>query len=284
MRKSFVLLFMISWFTLPGTAQNLIRQDMYFRNMNFMNAAAGLEDTTQNNDLQLYFIHKFVPNKTWTKAPNAMLNYIRRIDRIGGSINAGYVYDNYSFADRHTFQVGYAAHLHKGRHFFDLGARAVINYDHFRDKSVHESPDVNGLKNGYVLPDLDLGFQYRFEGLTFGISAKNLFKNHIRRTVDLFENERIIYSNISYTHSFGKNVALSVFTLPSYSSSFQVDVGLAVGLWKKIDIAYLFRLKELRHVYRLSAAVNENIYMGISVSHSQVYSDLTGNFMIGYRF
>lgn len=265
-------------------SQSLIRQDMYFNNMNYINAAAGVSDTAFNNDLQLYMIHKFVPNKSWTKAPNVFLNYISKIDKIKGSINIGYVYDNYSFFDRHLLQFGYATHLRKGNHHFDVGLRAVMNVDHLKDRSVYEGNAVTDIKGAYILPDIDFGFQYRIKGFTLGLSAKNLLRNNIVNTYKLFENERIFYSNISYTHSFAKNFQMSVFTLPSYTTSFQIDLGLDALLWKKVDIAYFFRLKELRHVYRASVNITHKIYFGLSFSHSHVNSDYTGNFMFGYRF
>lgn len=265
-------------------AQSLIRQDMYFNNMNYINAAAGISDTAFNNDLQLYMIHRFVPNNQWKKAPNVFLNYIGKIDKIKGSINVGYVYDNYSFFDRHLLQFGYATHLTKGNHHFDVGLRAVVNIDHLKDRSVYEGNTVTGIKGAYALPDMDFGFQYRIKGFTVGVSAKNLFRNNVVNTYELFENERIFYSNISYTHSFAKNFQLSIFTLPSYTTSFQIDLGVDALLWKKVDLAYFFRLKELRHVYRASVNITKTIYAGLSFGHSHLTSDFTGNFMFGYRF
>lgn len=266
-------------------SQSLIRQDMYFNNMNYINAAAGISDTAFNNDIQLYMIHRFIPNNSsWKKAPNVFLNYISKIDKIKGSINVGYVYDNYSFFDRHLLQVGYARHLKKGNHHFDVGLRAVMNLDHLKDRSVFEGNDATSIKGAYFLPDIDFGFQYRIKGFTFGISAKNLLQNNVVNTYQLFKNERIFYSNISYTHSFGEKFQLSIFTLPSYTTSFQIDLGLDALLWNKVDIAYLFRLKELRHVYRASVNITKSIYTGLSFSHSHVASDYTGNFMFGYRF
>lgn len=265
-------------------SQSLIRQDMYFNNMNYINAAAGVSDTNYNNDVQLYLIHRFVPNNSYTKAPNVFLNYIGKIDKIKGSINVGYVYDNYSFFDRHLLQLGYATHLRKGNHHFDIGLRAVMNLDHLKDRSVYEGNDVTDIKGTYVLPDLDFGFQYRIKGFTFGLASKNLFRNNVVNTYKLFENERIFYSNISYTQPIGKNFQLSIFTLPSYTTSFQIDLGLDAVFWKRAEVAYLFRLKELRHVYRVSVNITKKMYTGLSFSHSHVNSDYTGNFMFGYKF
>lgn len=265
-------------------SQSLIRQDMYFKNMNYINAAAGLSDTNFSNDLQLYMIHRFVPNSSYTKAPNVFLNYIGQIDKIKGSVNVGYVYDQYSFFDRHLLQLGYATHLKKGNHQFDVGLRAVMNLDYLKDRSVYEGNDVTDIKSAYLLPDLDFGFQYRIKGFTFGLAAKNLFRNNVVNTYKLFENERIFYSNISYTHSFGQNFQLSIFTLPAYTTSFQIDLGLDAVFWNRVDVAYLFRLKELRHVYKASVNITKRIYTGLSFSHSHLTSDYTGNFMFGYRF
>lgn len=279
-------LLLIAFFGISvGTfSQSLIRQDMYFNNMNYINAAAGLADTNFNNDLQLYLLHRFVPNNSSVKAPNIFLNYIRRIDKIKGSINAGYVYDQYSFFDRHLLQLGYATHLKKGNHRFDIGLRAVMNLDYLKDRSVYESNDATDIKGAYLLPDLDFGFQYRIKGFTLGLAAKNLFRNNVINTYKLFENERIFYSNLSYTHVFGRNFQLSVFTLPSYTTSFQVDVGLDAVFWNKVDVAYFFRLMELRHVYKVAVNISKQLYTGISFGHSHVTSDYTGNFMFGYRF
>lgn len=266
-------------------SQSLIRQDMYFNNMNYINAAAGISDTTFKNDMQLYVIQRFIPNNSsWKKAPNVFLNYITKVDKIKGSVNVGYVYDNNSFFDRHLLQLGYATHLKKGNHHFDLGLRAIMNLDYLKDRSIYEGNDVTGIKGIYVLPDIDFGFQYRIKGLTFGLSAKNLFRNNVVNTYKLFENERIFYSNISYTQALGKKIQLSVFTLPFYTTSFQIDLGLGALFWEKVDIGYLFRLKELRHIYRTSVNITKNIYTGLSFSHSHVTSDYTGNFMFGYRF
>jgi|GEM_PF-5914251 len=279
-----LLLFAFLLIGMSSYSQNLLRQDLYYQNMNYINAAVGLTDTTMKNDIQVYGIHKIVPQNGWNYIPQMMVNYIGRLNKMKSTVNVGYSLDDHSYFNRQVMHVGFASQFKKGNHHFDLGARINFNFDYVKDRSVLQSAEVPTVNKLYFLPDLDLGFQYRIKGWTLGVSAKNLFKSRTGKGYELFANERVFYANFGYAKQFGSVFKLGVFTLPSYTTTFNIDLGVDFSFWNRLNTTYIFRLKELRHIYSIRGSITKNIYMGVSCGNSHVSSDMNLNALVGVRF
>ena len=86
-------------------AQNTLRPNMYYQNMHYYNAAAGIEDTSSHASFAAYAKYKYVrlqqedENDVWVKPVNLYFNHLYNLDR-KNSVNMSYIYDGYSFYNR----------------------------------------------------------------------------------------------------------------------------------------------------------------------------------------
>lgn len=279
-----LLLSVIACTGFTAMSQNLLVQDMHFQNMNFINPSVGIADTAMNHDVQLYGAHRVVPGNDYSKNPTVLAQYIGNVDKIKGRLMAGYVYDQYSYFTNNTFQIGYATTLKKGNHHFDLGIRSLMTLIYEKVDWVTNEGEIKK-RSATGNTDLDLGVQYRIKGWSVGVSAKNLFNNTlINNGYEIFSNERVFYMNASYEHTFGEKFKLAAFALPHYTTSFQIDFGVNAKFWNRLDVSYMLRMKELRHIARVSGMITKHLYAGISVGAGHVNSDIRTHAMIGYRF
>lgn len=282
MRKLFILLLSVSG--IGATAQTLLRPNIYFRHMDYYNVAAGIQDTSTQYLLSLYGKYKFSDNNVWRKPINFYANHIGCIDAISSFYSASYLYDSYSFYDRHTVYLGYAYQLKLPKtHRLSFGLRGVFNFDHIR---WDELPQVKRTGSTlYFTPDIDLGIQYQVKGFRLGVAAKNLIGT--RKRVDgelLLQNRRTFYSNISYTFVIKKKVEIAPTVLLYMDQKFGADLGLYLSLFDRVNTSYMFRITELRHIYTLGVRLYKGLYIGLAADHSMIYKDVNVDGMIGYRF
>lgn len=282
MKKLFILLLSVSG--IGATAQNLLRPNIYFGHMDYYNVSAGLQDTSAQYMVSLYGKYKIADNNVWQKPVNLYANHIGRIDAISSFYSAAYLFDSYSFYDRHTVYVGYAYQLKLPKtHRLNFGLRGVFNFDHIR---WDELKQVNRTGSSlFFTPDVDLGIQYRVKGFTLGVSVKNLIGN--RKRVDgeiLLRNRRTFYSNISYAFTIKKKVVIAPTVLLYMDQKFGADLGLYLSLFDRVNASYLFRVLEFRHIYTLGVRLYKGLYIGLSADHSMIYKDINVDGMIGYRF
>lgn len=279
------LLFFAALCTVFGTrAQNVMRPNLYFQHMDFYNVSAGIQDTSTQYQLSLYGKYKFVNNDVWRKPMNLYANHIGFIDKISSFYSAAYIFDSYSFYDRHTAYLGYTYRLQLPKtNRLQFGVRGVFNFDHVRWDELHQVQRTGS--SLYFLPDLELGIQYRVKGFTLGVSAKNLIGT--KKRIDgeiLLQNRREFYSNISYAFTIKKKVVIAPYVLLYMRPKFGADVGLYVDLFNRANVSYLFRVTELRHVYSVGVRLYKGLYIGLAADHSMIYKDINADAVIGYRF
>lgn len=266
--------------------QNPFRPNIYFQNMNYYNVAAGIQDTSARYQVSAYTRYKFTDNGgTWNKAPNLFLNHIGYIDRISSFYSASYIYDNYSFYDRHTIYLGYSHELKLPKtHRLSFGVRGVFNFDYVKWDRLPE-PGNPADRSLYFTPDLDLGIQYRVKGFTLGVSLKNVIGNRKKIYGEiLLKNQRQLYGNVSYAFNIKNKVTIAPFALVYLERNFGFDLGLYLGFFDRAAVSYAFRLKEFRHVYTLNVRIYKGLRIALAADHSSIYKDVNADLMLGYNF
>jgi hypothetical protein len=270
---------------LHAYGQNTMRPSLYFQNMNYYNPAAVLTDTAVDYHISVYGKQKIVENDVWTKPANVFINHIGRIRSSSSFYSAAYVYDSYSFYDRYTFYGGYSHEwtLPKNQ-YLSIGARGVLNMDkvYWDRLSQIENKNNNSL---YLTPDVDLGVHYRIKRWAIGVASKNFFGTYKKVEGEkLLQNQREWYTNLSYSFPIKQRVMVSPFLLLQKERTWDIDLGMNVAVVKKINLAYMFRLKEIRHIYSIRANVWRGSFIGGAVDHSGIHSDVNIDFLLGYNF
>ncbi|WP_222166406.1 type IX secretion system membrane protein PorP/SprF [Edaphocola aurantiacus] len=268
-------------------AQNTLRPGIYYHNMHYYNAAAGLDDTAAKASVDIYARNKFVQDEnkdTWEKPLNLYLNHIYNLDQ-KNSFNVSYLYDGYSFYKRNIIYLGYSRTLCWGRdNRLSLGIRPVLNFNSI-------NPDQLGL--GPVLDtrfrfnaDLDLGAQYQWKGLTAGVGYKNLFASSVKEDgLDLIKDQRELYVNLSYDFRlFKRKVGLAPFLLFYSERNMNLDAGLNLSFKDRIQVSYALRILELRSIYTVRARIDKRFQVGLALDHSSLYTDVNMDVLLGYRF
>lgn len=283
---SFFLIIVACGFTLQ--AQNTLRPNIYFQNMNYYNAAVGVSDTSAKRYLSFYAKDKFVSSENdaiWDKPVNIYLNHIYSPDQ-KNSFNVSYIYDGYSFYNRNILYAGYARTLRWGKsHKLSIGARAIFNFDKINwDKlrQIESKPS----SDFHFTPDVDLGAQYQWSGLTVGLSTKNLFATSVKADgEELIKDWRELYINASYTFGlFHQHLKISPYVLYFQERNIELDAGLNLTLFKMVDMSYAFRIFELRSIYALKFTLPKRMQLGAAVDHSSIFSDTNVDVLIGYSF
>lgn len=287
--KTFILPLLIFISASTGLhAQNTLRPNIYFQNMHYYNTASGIEDTAFHASFGGYAKYKYVSSdndEVWVKPVNLYFNHIYNLDP-KNSINASYLYDGYSFYNRNIIYLGYTRMFRWGKSSrLNLGARTVINFNAINwDKLGQISDHPPGKLK--VNADLDLGFQYQVKGLTFGLSAKNLFASSVKVDgLELIKDQREIYGNLSYNFKLFKQKAeLAPFFLFYKERNFNLDAGLNLGLFQKVDISYAIRILELRNIFVIRGNIGRNFQVGASFDYSIIFSDYNTDLLVVYRF
>ena len=287
--KKFILLLLIFVSTSTGlNAQNTLRPNIYFQNMHYYNTAAGIEDTAFRASFGGYAKYKYVHSdndEVWLKPVNLYFNHIYNLDA-KNSLNASYLYDGYSFYNRNIIYLGYTRMFRWGKSSrLNLGVRTVINFNAIDwDKLGQVSDHPAGKLK--MNADLDFGFQYQVKGLTLGLSAKNLFASSVKvGGLELIKDQREIYGNLSYNFKlFRQKAELAPFFLFYKERNFNLDAGLNLGLFQKVDISYAIRILELRNIFVLRGNIGKHFQAGASFDYSILFSDYNMDLLVAYRF
>lgn len=269
-------------------AQNTLRPNIYFQNMNFYNPADGISDTSAKREASVYLKDKIVPNdneEVWEKPVNIYLNYLCNINS-NSFYNVSYIYDGYSYYSRNTIYAGYTRIFHFSENTnLSTGGRAVFNFDNINWDKVDQTDDKSS-SDMHLTPDLDLGVQFKWKKLTLGASSKNLLESNVEVDGEaIIQDWREFYLNASYTFGlFKKNLNISPFVLYLAERDVEFDAGINFNFLKDFDISYTLRTFELRSVIAAKVLLFERFQLGASVDMSSVFSDNNVDFIISYRF
>jgi hypothetical protein len=274
--------------SLPLIAQNTLRPNLYFKNMNYYNVASSDSDSTRIRSAMLYVKKKFIPGDNdvvWSKPVNVYLNYIGSIGE-KSFFSASYISDGYSYYNRHTLYGGYGRIFRFGKsHRLTAGARAVFNFDKMKWDELGQVQDKPSTSM-HLTPDFDLGVQYQWKKLTVGMSWKNMFSSAYKVDGEpLIQDWKELYINASYTFELVKrNLRISPYILYFKERDIEFDAGVNFGLWKYVDVSYCLRTFELRSIYSARVNVLKSFQLGVAVDHSSVFSDTNLDLLVSYRF
>jgi hypothetical protein len=274
--------------SLTTMAQNTLRPNLYYNNMNYYNVASSDSDSARAKSLMLYVKKKYIGNDNdvvWSKPANIYLNYIGSIDT-KSFLNVSYIYDGYSFYNRHTLYAGYGRGFRLGgSHLLTAGARAVLNFDGMRWDELDQIQDKPST-NLHLTPDVDFGVQYQWKKLIVGISWKNMFSSAYKVDGDpMIQNWKELYINASYTFAFFKgNLLVSPYILYFNERDIEFDAGINFEIGRYVDASYCLRTFELRSIYSARVKVLKSFQVGIAIDHSSVFSDTNLDTLVSYRF
>lgn len=282
--KKQILILAVLCFWARAYGQQLFRPSMHFTDMTYYNVAAGPMDTDARFRSVAYFKYKIAHNDLWQKAPNIYLSHLGYARPVRGFYSAAYLYDGYSFYGRHSLYAGYTYELELPQtHRIALGIRGVFNFDVVNWNRVSQSARTG--QSAYFDPDLDLGIQYRVKGFALGFALKNAIGNS--RRVDgeeLLRNQREFYANLSYAFNIKDKVVIAPYTLVYMRPGLGLDAGLYLDIRKRVNLSYMFRLTELRHVYMAGIRLFRRLSIGAAVDHSQLYKDINFDLVLALNF
>ncbi len=265
-------------------SQNTLRPNIYFNQMNYYNIAGDIGDSTVGHLLSYYTKDKIIANDSWTKPMTTMLSYMERLNGKPVTYSSAYIYDSYSYFDRHTFYAGYSyARKFGDLHHLSAGIRAVLNFDRIKwDQLELSNRTGSGLR---FTPDLDLGIQYQLKGLTAGLASKNLFAASAEYDGEqLIENQREVYANLSYNFRIRQKFRLAPYLMYHQGMKSDIDLGLNLSYKNTFDISYQLRVLELRSIYIAKAKMYKGFYIGASFDSSILYQDNNIDVMLAYKF
>lgn len=281
--KRTTLIALLTLCYLGAKAQDVAIPNIFYDNMNALNPAMTLSDTTRNNYATLYTTYHWVHSELYAEQPfDITATYQRRLQH--GAIAAGYSYDGYSFHNRHTIYAGYAyAWRLAPQHTLGIGANLLLNFDAMRWEAL-DLPS-NMPNNLYVAPDADLGIYYGYKGLRVGFSVKNLIgtSSKLNNTV-LLRNRRTYITSLSYDFALKGNATLSPLLLMRFDGEVGFDVGIHSSFLSYLRASYLFRIKQLRHVVSIGGVMPCGVTLDASFDLSHTVKEQTLQVRLGYLF
>lgn len=267
-------------------AQQSFRPGIYFNHMNYYNPASGW-DQEMRGEASLYIQHKLINSDVFVKnAPNIFANYIGSIgEKRRHHFSASYTFDKYSYYVRNIINGGYAYSLDFGsKGYLTFGTRVSLALDYVNGNDFEE-PLGNNISGLRVLPDFDLGIDYRFKGLNIGIGARNIVATKARAEgYALYHNQRLIHLYVSYQFFIKQKVGLAPIAMVHYERNFGVDLGLNLNILKVVDVSYIFRTNHLRHIGTLGVKFAKRFYIGVAVDGAMLTSDINADLNLRYRF
>ncbi len=286
--KKIFLIIATAVFSIAGEAQNTLRPNLYLQRMNYYNPAAGINDSVFKRELSFYAKEKFVDKDNdaiWVKPATVYLNYLGALNG-RDFLNLSYIFDGYSFYNRHSVNAGIGRTYTWGRSGrLGLGARAVLNIDKIDwDKITHIADRPS--PGWHITPDLDLGAELQLGKLNLGLAAKNLLGSTVKADGSvLIKDWREVYVNAAYTFNlFNRKIAVTPFLLYFQERDFALDLGTNVSFFKIVDVSYALRLLELRSIVAAKLKLGKHLQIGVAADHSYLLSDVNTDLFIAYKF
>lgn len=262
-------------------AQNIMTDNLYFRNMNYYNPAAGIEDSTIHYQLLMYGKYKHIENELWQNSIDFFINHIGKIETTSGFYNFSYLFNRYSYFDRHTLSGGYTQVWNWGNgNSINAGIRAVFNFDQVYWERLKYT-DISNNNILYFNPDLDLGIRYGNKKLAAGFSLKNVFSNTLLiNEMPFIKNYRCWIFDFSYRFEIKGIVSITPYTLMRYERNYAIDLGVNIGYKNIISVGYQLRAIELRHIYTVTGNIAKRVQIGAAFDHSTLFSDLNFDLLV----
>lgn len=269
--------------------QSTMRPNIYFGDMNYYNIAAIPLKDTQSINFSFYTKYKFVENESyvWNKPPVFFLNHVGSLKNKHSFYNVAIISDQYSFYSRNTIYAGYTYRLKLGQdenHTIDMGGRLVFNFDLINWSKLQLPSNESG-KSVKPTADMDWGAFYRFKNFSFGFSTKNMIGTSVKLYGEkILINQREFYVNTSYLFQIKDKFEIEPFLLYRKELTSELDIGLRLGFFKRMNAAYQLRLIQLRHIFTLQGHISKSLSIGLAFDYSKLINDNNLDAVIRYTF
>ena len=271
------------------SGQDIIKPNIYSKSVNLYNPASEVVREDRYKNLDIYGRYKFVDNDIWRKDMNLILNYTGRSENLKGFYMLSYLYDNYSYYNRHTLSAGYGTGWSLSENSsINIGVRGVFNIDDVKWSGLYNSvEDISRNHNKYITPDIDIGLEYEFKKLRLGLSVKNLagIERKVQRDGITLINRRLLFFDAAYKFSLSEKLEMESHLSTYFERSITADIGSTLTYGKRYNLLYNFRLLELRHTAGiLIDDIIKGVSFGVVYDISHIHIDHNLDLVFGIKF
>ena len=284
--KLLILAFLSCLTFLSVSGQDIVKPGIYTKSISIHNPATETIRKENYNSLDIYAKHKFIDNINWKKDMNIMLNYAGRYEKVAGFWTASYLYDNYSYYNRHIFTLGYGTNWNfSEERYLSVGARGVFNFDNVRWYNLYNYQGSDDRESLYLTPDVDIGIEYGSARIRTGISLRNAIgtARDLRRDGVILYNRRMLFSYVEYRHYLASDYEIGYHLSTYFERSLTADIGFSLKYKEKFNLIYTFRVLEARHVGGFMIDF-EKLNLGIVCDISHLHRDHNLEIVMGMRF
>ena len=281
--RRLIFIFIFCFLLKDTFAQYLLKQNIYYDDLNYYNPSVSFSDTSRVYYATFYTKYKILNSSIYSEKPYDFYTSFQGLTQGGfGHFITGFSYDGYSFFDRYSLFGGYGYKWNFNEHYLGIGARCLFQFDVVNWNKLSVSHYVG--QKMFVLPDIDIGLNYQWKGLNLGLSVKNVLAigERVDKTI-LLQNRRTLFTNISYDFRLS-NVKIAPFMLFSYDSELSLDIGVFIELFKYAKVSYILRAKELRHIFLLGGELPCGLCLDAAFDFSGLIRDKNIDIRLGYRF
>ena len=254
-------------------AQDIQRFNLVYEDISFYNPAAAMSSQDKETSFSKFGLNR--PDGYSNGVVDLCEHAIYGFN--GGKILASVsTYRYNSFFDLDV-SGGYSYGWDKGKHHFNLGAVVSLDFDRvvWAQMPVSVGRAAHRL---YVLPDLTLGFEYRYSHFRAGASVINAVSFPVRvQGVQILQNPRAYSVHALYDIYVPKaRLQLSPFVHGLKTGFWTVDMGLYSRWDDMLSLSYAYRTNESRHMITAGFLVPQStmdFYVGFSWTDGYTWAD-----------
>ena len=128
--RRLIFIFIFCFLLKDAFAQYLLKQNIYYEDMNYYNPSISFSDTSRVYHAAFYTKYKFLTSSIYSEKPYDFYTSFQGLTQDGfGHFVAGFSYDGYSFFDRYLLFGGYGYKWNFNKHYLGIGARLLFQFD-----------------------------------------------------------------------------------------------------------------------------------------------------------
>lgn len=230
---------------------------------------------------------KIAPNNTGDKViPSLTYQAFSKVDRLTFSYN--FNHQSYSYTANNEFGLGviYSFPFNEN-HQLSIGLRGDFSFYNLKKFNDIEFLQLEKPKKFKILADIDFGLHYSINKFELGVSGKHLLASRYAPDDILFQNQRDLYTYLSYSFKLGKRERIgfkpAIFMTPAtnlLNSFFALEFDLDEAYY----FQYAFKVGQLRNQfsfeYHFDTYNDNSFFIGLAFTQSLVMTD----YNIGLRF
>lgn len=257
-------------------AQYNLRPNAFHQDMLFYNPASRPDMADNDQRLILYSQTKVIPENDpiWDKGTSFFANYLKTNEETNIFFQVGYVHDSYSFFSRNTLYAGVGKEFSLGEHSsITFAGNAVLHSDliSWSDFQLPTTEDGNSLR---ISPDIDFGAQYQWKGFKLGASVRNIISlSQELDDAEIIRSQRAVVMHTSYDFTIMKHITLAPYFMLHTEMNTEIDAGLFLSLFDRVNASYLLRINELRSIFMLEVRAYKGLSLGGTYDTSPLFPD-----------